>query len=52
VEQVQDDLAAGRTAGVTGTPALFVNGIPVEGGAVAFEVVAEALDKELRRAEM
>lgn len=52
VEQVQDDLAAGRTAGVSGTPALFVNGIPVEGGAVAFEVVAEALDRELRRAGM
>jgi len=51
VEQVQDDLAAGRTAGVNGTPALFVNGIPIEGGAVAFEVVAEALDRELRRAE-
>ena len=52
VEQVQDDLAAGRTAGVNGTPALFVNGIPIEGGAVAFEVIAEALDRELRRAGM
>jgi protein-disulfide isomerase len=52
VEQVQDDLAAGQTAGVTGTPALFVNGIPIAGGAVAFEVVAEALDRELRRAGM
>ena len=52
VEQVQDDLAAGRTAGVTGTPALFVNGVPISGGAVAFEVVAEALDRELRRAGM
>jgi protein-disulfide isomerase len=52
VEQVQDDLAAGRTAGVTGTPALFVNGIPIEGGAVAFEVVAEVIDQELRRAGM
>jgi predicted DsbA family dithiol-disulfide isomerase len=50
VEQVQDDLAAGRTVGVTGTPALFVNGIPIEGGAVAFEVVADVLDEELRRA--
>lgn len=52
VEQVQDDLAAGKAAGVKGTPALFVNGIPIEGGAVAFEVVAEALDRELRRAGM
>jgi protein-disulfide isomerase len=52
VEQVQDDLAAGQAAGVNGTPALFVNGIPVEGGAVAFEVVAEVIEEELRRAEM
>jgi protein-disulfide isomerase len=43
---------AGQTAGVNGTPALFVNGIPIEGGAVAFEVVAEALDRELRRTGM
>lgn len=49
VEKIQDDLAAGRTAGVTGTPALFVNGIPVPGGAVAFEAVAEVLDEELER---
>jgi len=52
VEQVQDDMAAGRTAGVTGTPALFVNGIPIPGGAVDFEVVAEVLDRELSRAEL
>lgn len=51
-EQVQDDMAAGRTAGVTGTPALFVNGVPIEGGAVGFDVVAEVLDRELSRAEM
>ena len=52
VQQVQDDMAAGRTAGVTGTPALFVNGIPIKGGAVDFEVVAEVLDQELQRAEL
>lgn len=50
VEQVQDDLSVGRTAGVSGTPALFVNGIPVPGGAVAYEVVAAVLDAELERA--
>lgn len=49
VEQVQDDMAAGQAAGVSGTPALFVNGIPIPGGAVAYEVVAEALDVELAR---
>lgn len=50
VEQVQDDLSVGRTAGVSGTPALFVNGIPVPGGAVSYEVVAAVLDAELERA--
>jgi len=49
VERIQDDLAAGKSVGVTGTPALFVNGIPVPGGAVAFDVVAAAIDKELGR---
>ncbi|MEE8488643.1 MAG: DsbA family protein, partial [Gemmatimonadota bacterium] len=52
VEQVQDDMVAGRIAGVTGTPALFVNGIPVPGGAVDFEVIAEVLDRELSRTEL
>jgi len=49
VERVQNDLSVGRTAGVSGTPALFVNGIPVPGGAVAYEVVAAVLDAELER---
>ncbi len=46
-EQVQDDLAAGGRAGVTGTPALFVNGVPIDGGAVPYEVVAKAIDLAL-----
>jgi protein-disulfide isomerase len=35
--------------GVTGTPAVFVNGIPIEGGAVSFEVISGAILDELRR---
>jgi protein-disulfide isomerase len=50
VEQVQDDIAEGQASGVSGTPALFVNGIPIPGGAVAYDVVAAALDAELARA--
>jgi protein-disulfide isomerase len=46
-ERVQDDLKEGARAGVTGTPALFVNGIEIPGGAVSFDVVSKALDKEL-----
>jgi len=48
-EQVQNDLAEGSRAGMTGTPALFVNGIEIPGGAVPYETVARALDRELAR---
>jgi protein-disulfide isomerase len=48
-EKVQTDIAAASRVGVTGTPALFVNGIPVEGGAVPYETVARAIDAELAR---
>lgn len=43
-ERVDDDLAAGRTAGVRGTPAFFVNGEPHLGG-FDFESLRGALDK-------
>lgn len=46
-ELVQSDFNEGQRAGVTGTPALFVNGVQVPVGAVPFEVVAEAIRKEL-----
>ncbi|HEU4828538.1 MAG TPA: thioredoxin domain-containing protein [Gemmatimonadales bacterium] len=49
-EQVQNDLADGARFGVTGTPALFVNGIPIDGGAVPYETVVRAIDAELARA--
>src|SRR4029079_9457922 len=47
--QVQADMREGVRIGVTGTPALFVNGISIDGGAVPFETVAKALDKELQK---
>lgn len=46
---VQEDFDQGQQAGITGTPALFVNGVMLEGGAVSFEVMAEAIRKELAR---
>jgi protein-disulfide isomerase len=49
-EQVQKDMTDGARVGVTGTPAIFINGVEVKGGAVAFDVVASAIDKELARA--
>jgi protein-disulfide isomerase len=48
-EKVQNDLADGARVGVTGTPALFVNGVVIEGGAVPFETVVRAIDQELAR---
>ena len=48
-EQVQNDLAEGEKAGITGTPAVFVNGIALGGGAVPYETVAAAIDRELAR---
>lgn len=48
-DQVEADLQAGARMGISGTPALFVNGRPVEGGAVPFESIAEIIDDELER---
>jgi protein-disulfide isomerase len=49
VEQIEKDEQQGRLAGVTGTPALFINGIPVEGGAVSYDALAAAIHQELQR---
>jgi protein-disulfide isomerase len=48
-EQVQKDMAEGTRLGITGTPAVFVNGVEVPGGAVPVEKIAAAIDKELER---
>ena len=47
---IRADMRAGQQAGVSGTPALFVNGRPVPGGAVAYDVLAKIIDDELMRA--
>jgi protein-disulfide isomerase len=44
--QVQADLEAGMQAGVTGTPAMFINGIPIS-GAVPYEQLAQVIEAEL-----
>ena len=46
--QVEIDLEAGRQAGVTGTPALFINGRFLS-GAQPFNVVSRVIDDELTR---
>ncbi len=45
-ERVDADLAAGEAAGVTGTPAFFVNGVPYS-GAIPIEEFRRAIDAEL-----
>jgi predicted DsbA family dithiol-disulfide isomerase len=47
--QVAADLEEGARLGIDGTPAIFVNGRPLVGGAVPFEMLAEMIDDELER---
>jgi protein-disulfide isomerase len=47
---VEADITDGRQAGVTGTPAFFVNGIRMQ-GARPFEDFVAAIDKELGQSE-
>ncbi len=47
-DEVAKDLAAGQEAGVTGTPAMFVNGRFIN-GAVPYEDIARVIDDELSR---
>ena len=51
VERVQTDMAEALRIGVTGTPAAFVNGVELKGGAVSYDAVAAAIQKELLRAK-
>ncbi len=45
--QVAADAAQGSANGVQGTPAVFINGLEVKGGAQPYEVVKGYLDREL-----
>jgi protein-disulfide isomerase len=49
VEQVQNDQKEGQRIGVNGTPAMFVNGIPIEGGAVGYDAIKAAIQREIDR---
>ncbi len=49
VEQVQNDQRAGQRAGITGTPAIFINGILVDGGSVPFSTLEAKIQRELQR---
>jgi protein-disulfide isomerase len=47
-DAVAEDMAAGQAAGVSGTPAMFINGRLVS-GAVPFDQIAQVIDDELQR---
>jgi protein-disulfide isomerase len=49
IEQVQNDLKEGQRVGLTGTPAIFINGVIVDGGAVGFSVLEGLIKQELSR---
>jgi protein-disulfide isomerase len=46
-EQVKQDVMAGTVVGVTGTPAVFINGRPLVGN-VPYDDVAQIIDDELK----
>ena len=48
-EQVQRDMQEGTKVGITGTPAVFVNGVEIPGGAVPYTKLAAEIEKELAR---
>ncbi len=48
-DRVREDMREGDRLGVEGTPAIFINGMPVGGGAAPYAVLAQIIDDELRR---
>lgn len=48
-ERIRQDMREGDLLGVEGTPAVFINGIAVGGGAAPYEMLAQIIDDELRR---
>jgi protein-disulfide isomerase len=49
MEEVRKDMSDGETAGVTGTPAFFINGVMIS-GAQPYEKFASIIDRELAKA--
>jgi len=47
--QVRADEHEGKLLGINGTPALFINGVYVEGGSVPYSTLANLIDRELAR---
>jgi protein-disulfide isomerase len=48
-QQVALDMMEGQSFGVEGTPATFINGVPVSSGALSYDMLAEMIEQELKR---
>jgi protein-disulfide isomerase len=48
-EQIEKDMQAATRMGVEGTPAVFMNGMQVVGGAVGYEALVETIEEEIAR---
>lgn len=48
-DRVLRDVQDGAAFGVSGTPALFINGRPMDGGALPLEAIGEIIDQELKQ---
>ncbi len=48
-ERIREDMNEGDRLGVEGTPAVFINGIAVGGGAAPYAVLSQIIEDELRR---
>jgi len=51
VRRIREDEKEGNRLGVDGTPAFFLNGVPLPGGAVPYDVAAKAIQEAIDRAE-
>ena len=49
LQEVKDSTSNARTYGVAGTPAFFVNGKAIPGGAVPYSVVKQAIEAESKK---
>lgn len=47
--RIAQDVREGERVGIDGTPAVFLNGIKVPGGAASYNVVAEMIEEEIAR---
>lgn len=50
-QQIQRDMQQGNRWGITGTPTVFINGIPISSSALSYEEMTKVIDQEIQRIE-